>query len=51
MGGESRNNEGRLTEDKIFNEMKSEIKHMKPVYEGYFHMIHWVSGKDIMHGN
>ena len=43
MGGESRDNNGRLTKDRAErNGVSDEVYHMKPVYEGYFYTIHWV---------
>ena len=43
MGGESRDNNGRLKKDRAeMNGVSDEIYHMKPVYEGYFYTIHWV---------
>ena len=43
MGGEARDNHGRLKDDQQQrNKTLDEIFHMKPVYEGYFYTIHWV---------
>ena len=43
MGGDSRDNNGHLTDNGLFNDGSLESYHMKPVYEGYFHTIHWMT--------
>ena len=43
MGGDSRDNNGHLTDNGLFNDGSLENYHMKPVYEGYFHTIHWMT--------
>ena len=45
MGGDSRDNNGHLTDNGLFNDGSLENYHMKPVYEGYFHTIHWMTKK------
>ena len=43
MGGEARDNRGRLTDDQQQrNKTLDQMFHLKPVYEGYFYTIHWV---------
>ena len=42
MNGDSRDNDGRMTEDGPTENKTSKSYHMKPVYEGYFYTIHWV---------
>ena len=43
MGGDSRDNNGHLTDTGLFNDGSLENYHMKPVYEGYFYTIHWMA--------
>ena len=52
MGGEARDNHGRLTDDQQQrNRTLDEMFHLKPVYEGYFYTIHWVpSALPILNG-
>ena len=45
MGGDSRDNNGHLTDNGLFNDGSLENYHMKPVYEGYFYTIHWMTMK------
>ena len=51
MGGDSRDNDGHLTSEKSSNDEMYETYHMKPVYEGYFYTIHWVSKNKNTKGN
>ena len=46
MGGDSRDNEGHVTDESSFKDGSFENNHMKPVYEGYFYTIHWMSKKE-----
>ena len=58
MNGESRDNEGRLTDihratfiNETTEHETSKSYHMKPVYEGYFYTIHWVADNKNPDGN
>ena len=43
LGGDSRDNDGHLTKYNVSDNVMIKTYHMKPVYEGYFYTIHWVS--------
>ena len=50
MGGEERNRDGKVR-DNYSKEAVIDYGHMKPVYEGYFYMIHWISEECDNKGN
>ena len=51
MGGETRRANGRPIERYNFSQTNVSSAHMKPVYEGFFYIIHWISKSDDIGGN
>ncbi len=51
LGGETRSANGRPIERYSSRQTNISSAHMKPVYEGYFYIIHWISKNGKIGGN